>query len=130
FAVKEQAVIALGKLGDERAVVVLTALKDSRLIKAPDGRVLVFDAVKLTDPITGAEVSGGAADTAERIRVNNRLRGAIDGALGALTLFSPDPAARLTAAPDARRRPSADQAALLEKALSAEKDPGIRAAME
>jgi urea transport system permease protein len=130
FAEKEQAVIALGKLGDERAVMVLTALKDGRLIKAPDGRVLVSDATKLVDPITGAGVSGLAADTAERIRVNNRLRGAIEGALGELTLFSPDPAARLAAAQDALRHPSADQAALLEKALAGETDPAIRAAVE
>jgi urea transport system permease protein len=130
FAEKEQAVAALGKLGDERAVAVLTALKDGHLIKAPDGRVLVSDATKLTDPITGAGVSGVAADTAERIRVNNRLRGAIEGALGELTLFSADPAARLAAAQDALRHPSADQAALLEKAIAAERDPAIRAAME
>ncbi len=129
FAEKEQAVAALGKLGDERAVAVLTALKDGRLIKAPDGGVLVSDATKLTDPITGAGVSG-VADTAERIRVNNRLRGAIEGALGELTLFSADPAARLAAAQDALRHPSADQAALLEKAIAAERDPAIRAAME
>jgi urea transport system permease protein len=119
FAEKEQAVVALGKLGDERAVVVLMALKDGRLIKAPDGRLLVFDATKLTDPITGADGSAVAADAAERIRVNNRLRGVIEGALGELTLFSSDPAARLAAAQDALRHPSADQAALLEKALSA-----------
>ena len=130
FAEKEQGVIALGKLGDQRAVAVLMALKDGRLIKAPDGRLLVSDATKLTDPITGAGVSGVAADAAERIRVNNRLRGVIEGALGELTLFSPDPAPRLAAAQDALRHPSADQAALLEKALNAEKDPGIRAAIE
>ena len=64
------------------------------------------------------------------IHVNNRLRSAIEGALGALTLFSPDPAARLAAAQDALRHPSAEQAALLEKALAAEQDPTIRAAME
>jgi urea transport system permease protein len=130
FAEKEQAVIALGKLGDERAVMVLTALKDGRLIKSPDGRILVSDATKLTDPITGAGVSGVAADVVERIRVNNHLRGVIEGALGELTLFSPDPAGRLAAAKDALRHPSTDQAALLQKALNAEKDPGIRAAME
>jgi urea transport system permease protein len=130
FAEKEQAVISLGKLGDERAVAVLTALKDGGLIKAPDGRVLVSDAAKVTDPITGAGVSGVAVDAAERIRVNNRLRGAIEGALGELTLFSPDPAARLAAAQDALRHPSTDQAALLEKALNAEKDSAVRAAME
>ncbi len=130
FADKERAVIALGRLGDERAVAVLTALKDGRLIKAPDGRVVVSDATKLTDPITGADVSGVAADAAERIRVNNRLRGVIEGTLGELTLFSSDPAARLAAAQDALRHPSADQAALLEKALNGENDPAIRAAME
>jgi urea transport system permease protein len=130
FADKERAVIALGRLGDERAVAVLTALKDGRLIKAPDGRVLLSDAARLTDPITGADVSGVAADTAERIRVNNRLRGAIEGALGELTLFSSDPTARLAAAQDALRHPSADQAALLEKAIAAEKEPAIQAAME
>src|SRR5690348_5950301 len=130
FADKERAVIALGRLGDERAVAVLTALKDGRLIKAPNGRVLVSDAARLTDPITGADVSGVAADTAERIRVNNRLRGAIEGALGELTLFSSDPTARLAAAQDALRHPSADQAALLEKAIAGEKEPAIQAAME
>jgi urea transport system permease protein len=130
FADKEKAVIALGRLGDERAVAVLTALKDGRLIKARDGRILVSDATKLNDPITGTAVSGVAADDAERIRVNNRLRGAIEGALGELTLFSPDPTARLAAAQDALRHPSADQAALLEKAIAAEKDTAIKAAME
>jgi urea transport system permease protein len=130
FADKERAVIALGRLGDERAVGVMTALKDGRLIKAPDGRILVSDATRLTDPVTGADVSGVAGDTADRIRVNNRLRGAIEGALGELTLFSSDPAARLAAAQDALRHPFADQAARLEKGIAAEKDPAIRAAME
>jgi len=130
FADKERAVIALGRLGDERAVAVLTALKDGRLINAPDGRILVSDATRLTDPITGTGVSGVSADTADRIRVNNRLRGAIEEALGELTLFSSDPSARLSAAQDALRHPSADQAALLEKAIAAEKDPAIRGAME
>ena len=130
FADKERAVIALGRLGDERAVGVMTALKDGRLIKAPDGRILVSDATRLTDPVTGAAVSGVAGDTADRIRVNNRLRGAIEGALGELTLFSSDPVARLAAAQDALRHPFADQAARLEKGIAAEKDPAIRAAME
>jgi len=130
FADKERAVIALGRLGDERAVGVMTALKDGRLIKAPDGRILVSDTTRLTDPVTGADVSGVAADTADRIRVNNRLRGAIEGALGELTLSSSDPTARLAAAQDALRHPFADQAARLEKAIAAEKDPTIRAAME
>jgi len=130
FTDKEKAVNALGKLGDGRAVAVLTALNDGRLLKAPDGRVLVSDATKLFDPLTGTDVSGVTADALDRIRVNNRLRGTIEGALSALTLFSADPAARLAAAQDALRYPSADHAAQLEKAVAGEKDAGIRAAME
>ncbi len=130
FAEKEQAVIALGKLGDGRAVAVLTALQDGRLLKAPDGRVLVAAAAKLIDPVSGADLPGVAADTLERIRVNNRLRGLIEGSLGELTLFSSDPAARLAAAQDALRHPSPDQAALLEKAIAAEKDRAVSAAMQ
>ena len=89
FAEKEQAITALGKLGDGRAVTVLTSLNDGRLLKAPDGRVLVSEATKLLDPLTGADAADLKADALDRIRVNNRLRGTIQGALGGLTLFSP-----------------------------------------
>jgi urea transport system permease protein len=130
FADKERSVVALGRLGDERAVVVLLALRDGRLVKAPDGRLLVSAGTRLSDPITGAEVSDVAPGAADRVRVNNRLRSVIEGTLGELTLFSPDPAARLAAAQEALRHPSADQAALLEKAIAAEKDAAVRTALE
>jgi urea transport system permease protein len=130
FSEKEQAVLALGKLGDGRAVTVLTALKDGRLAKTASGHVLIADAAKALDPLSGAEVSDVTADALDRIRVNNRLRGTIDGVLGELSLFSSDPAARLAAAQDVLRHPSPDQASLLERAIAAEKSPDIRAAME
>jgi urea transport system permease protein len=130
FADKEEAVAALGRLGDARAIPVLAALKDGRLLKAPNGRLLVAGADKPTDAITGTEVSDVTAASLDRIRVNNRLRGAIEASLGALTLFSPDPAARFAAAQDALRHPSADQAEMLEKAIAAERDPDIRIALK
>src|SRR6266576_3956093 len=121
FADMEKAIVALGKSGD-------------RLRKSPDGRVVIVDATgadaKLTDAVTGRPLPDLAPDSLDRIIVNNRLRGAIEGALGALTLFSPDREARLAAAQDALRHPSADTVALLEKALAAEQDPEIRAAMQ
>jgi urea transport system permease protein len=129
FAEKEQAVLALGKLGDTRAARVLTALRDGHLEKAADGRVIITEGATAIDAISGAEIAEGV-EARQRIRVNNRLRGAIEGALGALTLFSPDPAARLAAARDALRYPSADQAALLERALASERNPEIRAPIE
>ena len=134
FAEKETAVIALGELGDPRAVPVLQALSDGRLFKSADGHVVISvtngGTTRVRDAVTGDDIAGVDPDNFGRIIVNNRLRGAIEGALGALTLFSTDPAARLSAAQHALRHSSAAEAALLEKAIAAEKDPEIRAAMQ
>ena len=134
FAEKEKAVIGLGGLGDPRAVPVFQALSDGRLFKSADGRVVISvtdgGTTRVRDAVTGDDIAGVDPDSFGRIIVNNRLRGAIEGALGALTLFSTDPVARLTAAQDALRHPSAAEAVLLEKAIAAEKDPDIRAAMQ
>src|SRR6266851_8446196 len=134
FAAKEKAIVGLGKTGDPHAVPILQALGDDRLRVAPDGRIVLLATVggtaRLTDAASGEELKDIAPDSLDRIIVNNRLRGAIEAALGALTLFSPDPAARLAAAQDALRHPSADTVALLDKALAAEQDPEIRAAMQ
>ena len=134
FAAKEKAVAALGKSGETRAALILQALGGDRLRKAPDGRVVIAEgtgaSAKLTDAATGQPVADVAPDSFDRIIVNNRLRGAIEGALGALTLFSPDRGARLAAAQDALRHPSAETAVLLEKAFAAEQDSEIRAAMQ
>jgi urea transport system permease protein len=134
FAAKEKAIAALGRLGDPRAVPVLKGLADDRLRRAPDGRVVLMDTAggttRLTDAATGEALKDLAPDGLDRIIVNNRLRGAIEAALGGLTLFSPDPATRLTAAQDLLKRPSADAAVALEKALVAEQDPEVREAMQ
>ncbi|MBV9863398.1 MAG: urea ABC transporter permease subunit UrtB [Alphaproteobacteria bacterium] len=134
FSDKERAVAGLAKLGDPRAVPVLTALQDGRLVKAPDGRVLIVEgtgqAARLIDPVAGAPATDLALDDLDRLRVNNRLRSAIEGALGSLTLFSPDPAARLAAAQEAMRHRSPDSVPLLEKAIAAEQIPEVKAAMQ
>src|SRR5271154_5031533 len=134
FADKEQAIVALGKLGDPRAVPILQAMSDDRLRRTADGRVVLLvtagAATKPTDAVSGQELTDVAPDSLERIIVNNRLRGAIEAALGALTLFSPDPAARLAAAQDVLKHPAPETAALLGKAMASEQDPDIRAAMQ
>jgi urea transport system permease protein len=134
FADKEKAIVGFARLGDPRAVPVLQALRDDRLRRAPDGRVVMVattgGTAKLLDPGNGQEIAGLAPDGLERILVNNRLRGAIDTALGSLTLFSLDPAVRLAAAQEALKRPSADAIAPLEKALAAEREGEVRAAIQ
>jgi urea transport system permease protein len=131
FAEKEKAVAALGALGDPRAISILQALADGRLFKGGDRAVVAATeggTTKFRDAATGAGITDPGQPS--RVIVNNRLRVAIEGALGALTLFSSDPAARLAAAQDALRHPSAEEAALLEKAIAAEQNPEIRAAMQ
>jgi urea transport system permease protein len=85
---------------------------------------------RVRDAVTREEIAGADPNSFERIIVNNRLRGAIEGALGALTLFSTDPSARLAATQDALRHPSAAVATLLEKAIATEQGPEIRGAMQ
>jgi urea transport system permease protein len=134
FTQKEAAIVALGKLGDPRAVPVLQALGDDRLRAARDGRVLIVDntggTTRYSDAATGEAAAVVDADSLDRIIVNNRLRGRIEAALGALTLFSVDRNKRLAAAADALKHPSSDTAKALERAIAAEKNPEVRSAMQ
>ncbi len=56
------------------------------------------DSGKLTDAATGEPIAGEAPADLDNVRINNRLRGAIDAALGGLTLLASDPSARYDAA--------------------------------
>src|SRR4029079_12468255 len=60
------------------------------------------------------------------IRVNNRIRRAIEAAVGSLTLMNPDPVRRLEAARAVFR--SRDAAALpaLDQAIAGEQDPLVK----
>ena len=63
------------------------------------------------------------------MRVNNRLRGTIEAAVGSLTLMSPDPRVRREAADALFKRRDATALAALDLALAAEKDPRIKRSM-
>jgi len=127
FAQQAQAVERLGALGDPRAVPVLRALSDGRLLKRADGTLLVRQGDRIT------ELPGGAAADAagaEPVRINNRVRVALRGALGRLSLLSPDAAERMAAAEAVFRSRAAENIPLLEAALARENLPAIRARME
>jgi urea transport system permease protein len=115
FGTQAEAVERLGALGDPRAIALLQALNDGRLYKAADGALAV-------------QPPGGAApEGAQLLRINNRVRGAIRGALGRLQLVSPDPAERMAAAQAVFRSRSADNIPGLETAWSREAVPAIKA---
>jgi urea transport system permease protein len=125
FATTVAAVEALGAGGDPRAEAVLEALRDGKLKIAGDGKaVVIVTDTGATDAMTGAAVTLPAELTA--VRLNNRVRGAINAALGALTLLAPDPNRRRAAAEAVFK--SRDAAALptLEEALAKETDPAVK----
>ncbi len=63
------------------------------------------------------------------MRVNNRLRGTIEAAVGSLTLMSPNAGVRRNAADALFKRRDATALPALDQALAAEKDPRVRRAM-
>src|SRR5262245_20856604 len=74
------AIAALVAEGDPRAVTVLRALAEGELkaVPEPGKRVLIVKGDEATDAITGEKVVPPPA-APEDVRINNRLRGAIQG---------------------------------------------------
>ena len=130
FGDRIAAVEKLADLGDARGVPVLRALGDGALqVRKPEGRVLIASDGQAIDPVTGNAI-GPIADTDEAVRVNNRLRGVIRGALGRLMLFSPDVEERLAAAQSVYKTRSTENLPLLAKAIASEKDPAVLAQLK
>ncbi|MBU8545986.1 MULTISPECIES: urea ABC transporter permease subunit UrtB [Roseomonadaceae] len=119
-----ESVDRLGASGDPRALPLLRALNDGRLLRRADGALLIRDGAGATDALTGAAAD---ATGAEVVRLNNRVRVALRGALGRLQLVSPDPAERQAAAEAVFRSRSAENVPLLDTALARETVPAIRA---
>ena len=135
FDAKIEAVGRLAATGDPRAASVLQALLDRNLYtRKADGMVVVAErrgkALLLKDPLTRAEVGEVGTRDARRIRVNNRLRGAIRAALGSLTLLSSDRDVRRAAVDAVFKARTADSEPLLERALEREEDEGLRGRLQ
>ena len=135
FRKKAEVVGKLASLGDPKVIPILEALRDGRLYhRKADGRLVITEKAgkgyRLSDALTGSLLGGAKRRAVRKVRVNNRVRGAIKAALSQLDLFSSDPARRLAAAQSALRHGSGRMIGLLENALSAETDDAVREAME
>ncbi|MFD0668862.1 urea ABC transporter permease subunit UrtB [Ramlibacter sp. MAHUQ-53] len=108
---------------DDKTAAFLQALADDAVKTAGDKVFIVKDG-KGTDPVTGqpAEVPADAEDVVS----NNRMRGEIDTALGAIRLFSPDEKLRAAAVKALAAEPDASRLPLIEKALQSETVASIR----
>ena len=84
----------------------------------------------LTEAISGKPAGTGTEAELDRVRVNNRLRGIIEAAVGSLTLMSPDARVRREAAESLFKRPDPAALGALDAAIAAEKDPRIKTAFQ
>ena len=124
-----EAVNALVASGDEAALALLQSVQAGEASVTPAGRVVIVKGDQVFDAATMAPITP-PPDQFESIVLNNRMRGTLDAAVGALKLLSPDRATRLASA---RAIESTRQTAvlpLIEKALARESDPAIKSSLE
>ncbi|HVZ51989.1 MAG TPA: urea ABC transporter permease subunit UrtB, partial [Pseudolabrys sp.] len=130
FSDTADAINAVAATGDPRAAKLLEALQDSRLLFSAEKKQVFIKGKddKVTDAATGAAVATPPDDT-DNVRLNNRVRGMLDSAIGSLTLMAKDPARRLEAAQAVFKSRNASALPALEKALAAETDPKVKRAL-
>ncbi len=117
--------------GSPRAETIIRALQDGRLMFSAERKAVYIkdDAGKLTDAATGQAIAGETPADLDTVRLNNRLRGAIDAALGGLTLLASNPGARYEAAQAVFKSRAASALPTLETAIAKERDPRIKRAL-
>jgi len=126
----EERVAALNQAvldADEKTAAFIQALADDA-VKVAGEQVFVVRDDKGFDPVSGAELK--LPDDAEDVVNNNYMRGAIDAALAALQLASPDEQARARAAEALFKDPDESRLPLVEKALATEKSEAVKARLE
>src|SRR3954463_7900571 len=134
FRERETAITALATSGEERAAPILEALAAGQLYVRTSDKLAVIgrtdgNQLALSEAISGKPAGSAAEADLERVRVNNRLRGTIEAAVGSLTLMSPNPRVRLEAAEALFKRRDATALVALDHALAAEKDVRIKRSM-
>jgi urea transport system permease protein len=127
---RERAINALAASGEERAAPILEALAAGQLYVRTSDKLAVIgkadgNKLALTEAVTGKPAGSAVEADLERVRVNNRLRGTIEAAVGSLTLMSPNSRVRLSAADALFKRRDATALPALDQALAAEKDPRV-----
>lgn len=95
FSKKIKAVKVLAGSNHERAVVVLSAMKNGLLFRMKSDKTLVLGEKKnsvyvIENAVTGADLGQVAKRDLKKIRMNNKVRGVIKGVLGGMTLLSKD----------------------------------------
>ncbi len=130
FPQSEKAVAELAAEAPPQAAALLDALGDNRLLIDPADRIVAYKTAtgQILNARTGETVANPQAF--KKVRVNNALRTAIEGAMGSLTLANPDPQKRLLAAEDVFRTRDAKALPALQAQLAKETDPHVADALK
>lgn len=129
FSDTEAAIGGLVLSGNPQAYAIILALQEGRLLGAASNKSIVIKQsdAKFVDGATGAPIASVPAD-ATAVRLNNRLRRVVDGALGSLTLLSPDPARRVQAAQSVFKSHDASALPVIDGALAKETNAAAKRA--
>jgi urea transport system permease protein len=135
FSAKGAAIATIAASGHPRAAAILEALLEGQLVVVTaTGEVALAQTsgamTRLAEPLTGADAGERPRGEVQPIPINNRLRTAIRGQLGSLTLLSAEPERRRTAADALFRSRDASALALLEQAIAKETATGVKARLE
>jgi urea transport system permease protein len=132
FSQSEKAVSELAAEAPPNAAAILEALGDNRLMIDPADQIVAYKtaAGALVNAKTAAPVEGVDAAAFKKVRVNNAVRSAIEGAMGSLTLASSDPVKRVKAAEQVFNTRDLKALPLLQAQLAKEPDPHVAAALK
>lgn len=127
----ETAIAAVAASGNPLAARVIEALQDARLLfSVAEKKVYIREASgALVETSTGVALAGSPPTDLKAVRLNNRLRRAIDAALGTLTLLSPDPGRRLEAARAVFKSRDPNAVATIDAAIPKETDRTVKQAL-
>lgn len=133
FTKRLDAVAEIAATGDRRAAGILNALASNNAFVTRSGdKVVIADpanAGTYIDASTGENLGILEPGALKKVRINNRMRGAIRDALGTLTLRSKDRDSRLSSARTMMTSPDAAALGSLDAAIAAETDDEVRKAM-
>ena len=132
FPQSEKAVGELAAEAPPQAAAILDALGDNRLLfDAVDHLVAYRTAAgAMLNAKTGEPIPDANVAAFKKVRVNNALRQAIQGAVGSLTLANPDPQKRMGAARDVFKTRDVKALPALEAQLQKETDARVADALK
>jgi urea transport system permease protein len=132
FDQTEAGISEVAASGGPRAEIILRALQNGQLMFSAAGKAVYIqeDSGKLFDAASGQPITGAPPDDLDNVRINNRLRGTIDAALGTLTLLSKNPDTRYKAAQAVFKSHETSALPTLEQAIAQETNDGVKQALE